>query len=148
MSVVDNTCIGFNIFRSKPPSSVGNFVKLNMKVKTYKRKGKGMTGPQYKRFQWKQKMKSRSASYGNNCFKCGKPGHWANKCPSKHQFVVQCVIYTVSLYRHEMVESLIYDWTIFMFIWYQIETLFQSMNLLLFLYFVVSLFLLFSKKNQ
>lgn len=99
MSVVDTTCIGFNIFRSKPPSSVGNFVKLNMKVKTYKRKGKGMTGPQYKRFQWKQKMKSRSASYGNNCFKCGKPGHWANKCPSKHQFVVQFVIYTVSLYR-------------------------------------------------
>ncbi|XP_062621086.1 ATP-dependent DNA helicase Q4-like isoform X2 [Saccostrea cucullata] len=68
-----------------PPSSVGNFVKLNMKVKTYKRKGKGMSGPQYKRFQWKQKMKSRSESYGNNCFKCGKPGHWANKCPGENK---------------------------------------------------------------
>lgn len=139
MSVVDNTCIGFNIFRSKPPSSVGNFVKLNMKVKTYKRKGKGMTGPQYKRFQWKQKMKSRSASYGNNCFKCGKPGHWANKCPSKHQFV----IYTVSLYRpwngrksdiwlNYFHVHLISDWD------------FISINES----FVVSLFLLFSKKNQ
>ncbi|XP_061162436.1 ATP-dependent DNA helicase Q4-like isoform X2 [Saccostrea echinata] len=68
-----------------PPSSVGNFVKLNMKVKTYKRKGKGMSGPQYKRFQWKQKMKSRSESYGNNCFKCGKSGHWANKCPGENK---------------------------------------------------------------
>ncbi|XP_048739523.2 ATP-dependent DNA helicase Q4-like isoform X3 [Ostrea edulis] len=71
--------------KRKPPPSVGNFVKLNMKVKTYKRKGKGMTGPQYKRFQWKQKMKARSESYGNNCFKCGKSGHWANKCPSENK---------------------------------------------------------------
>ncbi|XP_069114414.1 ATP-dependent DNA helicase Q4-like [Argopecten irradians] len=75
---------------SKKPSSVGtgrkvsqdNFVRLNMKVKTYKRKGgKGMTGPQHKRFMWKQKMAARNASRGDNCFKCGQPGHWANKCP-------------------------------------------------------------------
>ncbi|XP_021372392.1 ATP-dependent DNA helicase Q4-like [Mizuhopecten yessoensis] len=62
--------------------SQNNFVRLNMKVKTYKRKGgKGMTGPQHKRFMWKQKMAARSASRGDNCFKCGQPGHWANKCP-------------------------------------------------------------------
>ena len=34
----------------------------------------------YKRIQWKQKMKARSESYGNKCFKCGQEGHWANKC--------------------------------------------------------------------
>ena len=52
-----------------------------MKIKTYKRKGrKGMTGPQMKRFQWKQKMKARSKSYGDKCFKCGQEGHWANQC--------------------------------------------------------------------
>lgn len=51
-----------------------------MKIKTYKRKGKAMTGPQYKRKLWKQKMKARSESYGDKCFKCGQSGHWANKC--------------------------------------------------------------------
>ncbi|CAC5357583.1 RECQL4 [Mytilus coruscus] len=62
-------------------TSSENFVRLNMKIKTYKRKGKkGMTGPQMRRFQWKQKMKSRSKSYGDKCFKCGQEGHWANKC--------------------------------------------------------------------
>ncbi|XP_052059917.1 ATP-dependent DNA helicase Q4-like [Mytilus californianus] len=62
-------------------TSSDNFVRLNMKIKTYKRKGKkGMTGPQMRRFQWKQKMKSRSKSYGDKCFKCGQEGHWANKC--------------------------------------------------------------------
>ncbi|KAK3086777.1 hypothetical protein FSP39_023162 [Pinctada imbricata] len=67
------------------PASVGNFVRLNMRVKTYKRKGKGMTGQQYKRFQWKQKMKARSQSYGNKCFKCGQEGHWSNKCPETNK---------------------------------------------------------------
>ncbi|XP_033755742.1 ATP-dependent DNA helicase Q4-like [Pecten maximus] len=67
---------------SRRKISQDNFVRLNMKVKTYKRKGgKGMTGPQHKRFMWKQKMAARSASRGDNCFKCGQSGHWANKCP-------------------------------------------------------------------
>ncbi|XP_045192519.2 ATP-dependent DNA helicase Q4-like isoform X3 [Mercenaria mercenaria] len=58
-----------------------NFIKLNMKIKTYKRKGRHMTGPQYKRKMWKEKMQARSKSYGDACFKCGQSGHWANKCP-------------------------------------------------------------------
>ncbi|KAL8590270.1 hypothetical protein ACOMHN_006386 [Nucella lapillus] len=59
-----------------------NFVRLNMKVKKFVRKGSRMTGGQWKRKQWKQKMAARSKSYGNNCFKCGQSGHWASKCPS------------------------------------------------------------------
>ena len=59
-----------------------------MKIKTYKRKGKAMTGPQYKRKMWKQKMQARSKSYGDACFKCGQSGHWANKCPGEEIFVL------------------------------------------------------------
>ncbi|XP_052816677.1 ATP-dependent DNA helicase Q4-like isoform X2 [Mya arenaria] len=62
-------------------ASNGNFIKLNMKIKTYKRKGHHQTGPQYKRMMWKQKMQARSKSRGDACFKCGQSGHWANKCP-------------------------------------------------------------------
>ncbi|GFR90299.1 ATP-dependent DNA helicase Q4-like, partial [Elysia marginata] len=62
-----------------------NFVSLNMKKKGYRRKGAaGLTAGQLRRKQWKQKMSSRSASYGTNkCFKCGGEGHWANKCKGK-----------------------------------------------------------------
>ena len=65
--------------------SGGNFVRLNMKVKKYSRKG-GMTsrtGSWHKRQAWKQKMKARSESGGGGggaCFKCGQQGHWAKNC--------------------------------------------------------------------
>ena len=65
----------------------GNFVRLNLRVKKYARGKGGRSGSSHKRFAWKQKMKSRAESYGStgapgsgNCFKCGQPGHWANKC--------------------------------------------------------------------
>ena len=61
-----------------------------MKVKRFARGKGGRGGSSHKRFAWKQKMKSRAESYGStgtpgtgNCFKCGQPGHWANKCRGK-----------------------------------------------------------------
>ena len=55
-----------------------------MKVKRYIRKdGRHMSGPQFKRKQWKDKMKSRSKSYGDKCFICNKEGHWSRNCPGK-----------------------------------------------------------------
>ncbi|XP_041376867.1 uncharacterized protein LOC121389337 [Gigantopelta aegis] len=68
----------------KKAASADNFVRLNMKVKRYIRKdGRHLSGPQYKRKQWKDKMKARSKSYGDKCFICNKEGHWSRDCPDK-----------------------------------------------------------------
>ena len=66
-------------------STEGNFVRLNMKVKKYKRKGfRAMTGGAYKRQEWKKRMQGRQeGNSGNKCFKCGQAGHWAKNCKSK-----------------------------------------------------------------
>ncbi|XP_064610568.1 ATP-dependent DNA helicase Q4-like [Liolophura sinensis] len=68
---------------SSRPMKTDNFVRLNMRTKGYRRKGKGMTGPQHKRMLWKNKMAARASSRGDTCYKCGETGHWANKCPQK-----------------------------------------------------------------
>lgn len=57
-----------------------NFVRLNMKVKRYSKKGQRVKGAIYKRQQWKKKQRERQKSYGDKCFQCGQSGHWANKC--------------------------------------------------------------------
>ena len=76
-------------FAATKTATNDNFVRLNMKLKCYKRKGRFMTGPAYKRMKWKEKMKARSNSYGDKCFKCGGTGHWAKDCKGRGNSVPQ-----------------------------------------------------------
>ena len=74
-----------------------NFQRLNMKHRSYRRRGGGISGAAHKRRAWKQIMKSRgefvpqkswnSKGKGGGgggksgaCFKCGEEGHWAKNC--------------------------------------------------------------------
>lgn len=57
-----------------------NFVRLNMKVKRFSRKGQGTKGAKFKRLEWKRKMREKQKSYGEKCFRCGENGHWAKNC--------------------------------------------------------------------
>ena len=62
-----------------------NFVKIDIRKKTYVRGLKKMTGASYKRKMWKQKttfeQPNRSSwKGGKKCFKCGAEGHWAKFC--------------------------------------------------------------------
>ena len=88
----------------------GNFVRLNMKNKKYRRPGKAMTGEAYKRKQWKSRglfgkgppkdwknpnkkppppaWATGAKSKPGKCYKCGEEGHWANKCTGKKAPVV------------------------------------------------------------
>ncbi|XP_071957699.1 ATP-dependent DNA helicase Q4-like [Antedon mediterranea] len=74
-----------------------NFVRINLRKKVYTRAPNKMTGPLYKRQQWKVKMgKASGKSYGRGgggggggwhkpgvCFKCGQEGHWAKFCKGR-----------------------------------------------------------------
>ena len=95
---------------SSPAAEEGNYVRLNMKSKKYRRPGKAMTGEAYKRKQWKSrglfgkgppkdwknpnkkppppKWVTGGSSKPGNCFKCGGEGHWASKCTGKKQPVI------------------------------------------------------------
>lgn len=56
----------------------GNFIKLNLRKKMFSRGSSKRNLPhKYKMAKWKKRQN------GGNCFKCGQPGHWANKCKSK-----------------------------------------------------------------
>lgn len=61
-------------------------MKLNMKVKKYKKKG-GISAISVRRQMWKQKLRlkfggSKGGTSGS-CFKCGESGHWAKNCKNK-----------------------------------------------------------------
>ncbi|XP_054276984.1 ATP-dependent DNA helicase Q4-like [Macrosteles quadrilineatus] len=74
------------IFEKKITSGKANenFVKINIKKKTYVRGKKTMTFQKYKKQKWKDMKKS--SSYGGEgssvykCFKCGDIGHYAKNC--------------------------------------------------------------------
>ncbi|CAL4059133.1 unnamed protein product, partial [Meganyctiphanes norvegica] len=69
-----------------------NFVKINLKKKTFVRGKKTMTGEKYRRAEWKKKQLYKSAEQGNatavktlTCYKCGDFGHWAKFCPGRSE---------------------------------------------------------------
>ncbi len=62
-----------------------NFVKINLKKKTYVKGKKTMTGGKFRRMEFKRKMAEKEKKGGGgaktkNCFRCGGEGHWANQC--------------------------------------------------------------------
>ncbi|XP_071524359.1 uncharacterized protein RecQ4 isoform X2 [Panulirus ornatus] len=67
-----------------------NYVRINLKKKTYVRGRKNRTASKYKRQEWKKKQIMKNAENGNEravktltCFKCGDFGHWAKNCSGK-----------------------------------------------------------------
>ena len=65
-----------------------NFVKIDIRKKTYQRGVSKLTGAAYKRKQWKQRTSfevTSNTSWKKNsskkiCFRCGREGHWAKFC--------------------------------------------------------------------
>ncbi|KAK2512622.1 Recql4 [Columba guinea] len=71
------------------PRNRQNFVRLNLKRKTYVR-GFALRGNRLRKQMWKQKWRKKAEWFGGGggssarssdvCFKCGATGHWASEC--------------------------------------------------------------------
>ena len=70
-----------------------NFVRLNMKRRRYKGKGKAQV---VRKQMWKHKVSLKFG--GGACFKCGQKGHWANKCLSKRLYC--CLLHHAIINMH------------------------------------------------
>uniref|UniRef100_A0A674GSU0 DNA 3'-5' helicase n=1 Tax=Taeniopygia guttata TaxID=59729 RepID=A0A674GSU0_TAEGU len=62
--------------RARAPA--GNFVRLNLKRKTYSRAS--LKGKFLRKQVWRQKWRKKFRSGGDLCFRCGGKGHWAAEC--------------------------------------------------------------------
>uniref|UniRef100_A0A8D0HLI8 DNA 3'-5' helicase n=1 Tax=Sphenodon punctatus TaxID=8508 RepID=A0A8D0HLI8_SPHPU len=79
-------------FPRLPPKKDGNFVRLNLKKKSYV-KGYVLKGSRLRKQVWKQKWQRKGAQFGgggrcfdrgsDTCFRCGGIGHWASECKGR-----------------------------------------------------------------
>ncbi|NXO92428.1 RECQ4 helicase, partial [Certhia brachydactyla] len=65
-----------------PPGNGGNFVRLNLKRKTYSRGS--LRGKFLRKQVWKQKWRKKFGGGADVCFRCGGKGHWASECRGKN----------------------------------------------------------------
>ncbi|XP_077207416.1 ATP-dependent DNA helicase Q4 isoform X2 [Paroedura picta] len=75
-----------------PPKKDGNFVRLNLKKKSYG-KGYALKGRLLRKQAWKQKWQKKGEQFGGGgrhldrsgdaCFRCGGLGHWASQCKGR-----------------------------------------------------------------
>ncbi|KAM8811106.1 ATP-dependent DNA helicase Q4 [Eudromia elegans] len=75
------------------PRREGNFVRLNLKRRSYTR-GHVLKGNRLRKQLWKQKWQKKGEQFGGGgggslagssdvCFRCGTAGHWAAACPGR-----------------------------------------------------------------
>ncbi|CAN8183556.1 unnamed protein product [Coccothraustes coccothraustes] len=64
-----------------PALNRGNFVRLNLKRKTYSRGS--LRGKFLRKQVWKQKWRKKFGGGADVCFRCGGKGHWASECRGK-----------------------------------------------------------------
>ncbi|XP_062987302.1 ATP-dependent DNA helicase Q4 [Elgaria multicarinata webbii] len=75
-----------------PPKTGGNFLRLNLKKKSYV-KGRAFKGKRLRKQVWKQKWQKKGEQFGgggrpvdrgsDTCFRCGELGHWASQCKGR-----------------------------------------------------------------